>query len=224
MNRPPFSKSACVRKYCNGLFPAALYTHMYDTRGSQVRTTSVQVQSVQTSERLRECEKKLSLLLPLHNIIFFVNLSYVHIVQVAMTYCVELFLCMVLGLAIGHAIFNSSSPVCRITHSHLQAYLVTSVADPGLSRIQVFPSRIQGQKDSGSASRNLSILNPKNSFLALGYMIRDVGDPDPPDLDFDSLPIPDPGFRGEKCNGSRFRIRNIDGGSMFKYVTEPSVC
>ena len=31
--------------------------------------------------------------------------------QVAMTYSVELFLCMVLGLAIGHAIFNSSSPV-----------------------------------------------------------------------------------------------------------------
>jgi hypothetical protein len=55
-------------------------------------------------------------------------------------------------------------------------------------------------------------------------MIRDVGDPDPPDLDLDFLPIPDPGFRGEKCNGSRFRIRNIDGGSMFKYVTEPSVC
>ena len=59
-----------------------------------------------------------------------------------MTYCVELFLCMVLGLAIGHAIFNSSSPVCRITQSHLWAYLVTIVADPGLSRIQIFPLRI----------------------------------------------------------------------------------
>ncbi len=51
-------------------------------------------------------------------------------------------------------------------------YTIThcSVADPGcLSRIQIFPSRIQGQKDSGpeSASKNLSILTfiPKKLFL-----------------------------------------------------------
>ena len=34
--------------------------------------------------------------------------------QVAMTYSVELFLCMVLGLALGHAVFNSSSPVSSL--------------------------------------------------------------------------------------------------------------
>ncbi len=40
-----------------------------------------------------------------------------------------------------------------------------SVPEPGcLSRIRIFPSRIQGQKYSGSASKNLSILNPKNYF------------------------------------------------------------
>ncbi len=53
---------------------------------------------------------------------------------------------------------------------------LTSVADSGcLSRIpEFFPSRFQGQKDpgSGSASKNLSIFNPKNC-LALGNMIRD---------------------------------------------------
>jgi hypothetical protein len=38
----------------------------------------------------------------------------------------------------------------------------SSVADPGcLSRIRIFPSRIPGQKDSGSASKNLSILAQK---------------------------------------------------------------
>jgi hypothetical protein len=39
-----------------------------------------------------------------------------------------------------------------------------SVADPGcLSRIRIFPSRIQGQKDPGSASASnyLNIFNPK---------------------------------------------------------------
>ncbi len=44
------------------------------------------------------------------------------------------------------------------------------------SRTQIFPSRIQDQKDpgSGSASKNSSIFNPKNCFLALGNMIWDV--------------------------------------------------
>jgi hypothetical protein len=95
-----------------------LFTPHEYTRGCQVVGTTVQ--SVQTSERLRELRKS-SLLLPLHNIIFFVNLFYF---QVAMTYCVELFLCMVLGLAIGHAIFNSSSPVCRPAQSHLWAFFL----------------------------------------------------------------------------------------------------
>jgi hypothetical protein len=52
-------------------------------------------------------------------------------------------------------------------------FTLLSVADPGcLSRIRIFPSRIQGQKIpdlvSGSASKNLSIFNPKNCFQALG--------------------------------------------------------
>jgi hypothetical protein len=40
-----------------------------------------------------------------------------------------------------------------------------SVADPGcLSRIRIFPSRIRVKKipDPGSASKNISILTPKN--------------------------------------------------------------
>jgi hypothetical protein len=63
-------------------------------------------------------------------------------------------------------------------------------------------SRIQGQKDSESASKNLSIFNPKNCFLAFGNMIRDVH------LDF--LPILDPRSRGQKGTGSRIWIRNTD--------------
>ncbi len=43
-----------------------------------------------------------------------------------------------------------------------------SIPDPN------FPSRIQGQKDTGSASKNLSIFNPKNCFEALGKIIWDV--------------------------------------------------
>ncbi len=35
-------------------------------------------------------------------------------------------------------------------------------------------ARIQGRKDSGSASKNLRIFNPKNCFQALGNMTRDV--------------------------------------------------
>jgi hypothetical protein len=59
--------------------------------------------------------------------------------------------------------------------------LTISDADPGvLCRTgildpQFFP-QIKGQKDpgSGSASKNLSIFNPKNCFSALGNMIWDV--------------------------------------------------
>jgi hypothetical protein len=39
--------------YLSGLFPTADHTHMFDTRGREKVTA---VQSVQTSERLRECE------------------------------------------------------------------------------------------------------------------------------------------------------------------------
>jgi hypothetical protein len=39
------------------------------------------------------------------------------------------------------------------------------------SRIRIFPARIPGQKDPGSASKNLNIFNPKNCFYALEKMI-----------------------------------------------------
>ncbi len=40
-----------------------------------------------------------------------------------------------------------------------------SVSDPEcLSRIRIFPSRIQGKKYSGSASKDFGIFNPKNCF------------------------------------------------------------
>jgi hypothetical protein len=40
-----------------------------------------------------------------------------------------------------------------------------SIADP-ITRIRIFPSRVQGQKDLGSASKNLSIFNPKKLFVS----------------------------------------------------------
>jgi hypothetical protein len=55
--------------------------------------------------------------------------------------------------------------------------VLRSVADPGsLSRIRIFSIPDPGSKRSGteSASKNLSIFNPKNCFKALGNMIRDV--------------------------------------------------
>ncbi len=54
----------------------------------------------------------------------------------------------------GHFI---SSVIKLREFSHLNSWLMfkSSVADLGcLSRIQIFPSRIQGQNDSGSASKN----------------------------------------------------------------------
>ncbi len=59
----------------------------------------------------------------------------------------------------------------------------TSVADPGcLSRIQIFPSRIKVQNVSGSASKNISIFNPKNVSKVSEIWSRC------------SSRIPDPGF------------------------------
>jgi|LakMenE01Jun11ns_1017448.scaffolds.fasta_scaffold7327241_1 hypothetical protein len=57
--------------YCNGLLPTAvLHTHVRYTRGSQVVTT---VQSVQASERLRECVRQSSLLLPLREHLYYLK-------------------------------------------------------------------------------------------------------------------------------------------------------
>ncbi len=56
----------------------------------------------------------------------------------------------------------------------------SSVADPGyLFRILIFPSPIQDQEKipdpgSGSASKNLSIFDPKISFYSLWNLIRDL--------------------------------------------------
>ncbi len=60
-------------------------------------------------------------------------------------------------------------------------YLTISVADPGcLSRIHIFPSRIQGQKGFRIRIKEFKYFNPKNCSQALGNMIRMViPDPDP---------------------------------------------
>jgi hypothetical protein len=42
------------------------------------------------------------------------------------------------------------------------------ISDPNFS----IPNQIQGQKDSGSASKSSIILNPKNHLFALGNMIH----------------------------------------------------
>ncbi len=64
-----------------------------------------------------------------------------------------------------------------MTFSKLPCMLRIRDVYPG-SQVQILSSRIQGQKDSGSRIRirikNLSIFNPKNTFSALGNMIRDV--------------------------------------------------
>jgi hypothetical protein len=52
--------------------------------------------------------------------------------------------------------------------SYVGTLPVANVADPGcLSRIRIFPSRVLGKKKSGSASKNLSILTPKNKVFLL---------------------------------------------------------
>ncbi len=94
----------------------------------------------------------------------------------------------------------------------------TSVADLGcLSRI-----RTVSIPDTGSASKNLSILTPKKTkkwFLSSrkydpGCSSRIPG----PDADF--LPIPDPGSRGQKGTGSRIRIRNT---GLYSRVPMPTL-
>jgi hypothetical protein len=69
------------------------------------------------------------------------------------------------------------------------------------SRIKKFriPDKKIPDPGSGSASRNLSILNSKNCFYALGNMFI----PDP-DKDF----FTHPGFRGQK--DTRFQIPDPD--------------
>jgi hypothetical protein len=86
-----------------------------------------------------------------------------------------------------------------------------SVADPGcLSRIPdpTFLSRMPDPNcfHPGSISKNLSILTQKKVLSSKKYdpgCSSRIPDPDP-----DFLPIPDPGFRGQKGTGSRIRICN----------------
>ncbi len=90
-------------------------------------------------------------------------------------------------------------------------YVGPSVVDRGcLSRIRIFPSRIQGRKDPGSASasKNLSIFNPKKTVSKLsekwsGMVI--------PDLDI----FPHPGLRGQKSTGSQIRNNGLTLDCIF---------
>ncbi len=81
--------------------------------------------------------------------------------------------------------------------------LLVSVADPGcLSRMRIFPSRIQGQEDSGSGSA-------LKNFIIFLNIIRN-GHPGSGSW---FLPIPDPGSRGQK--GTRSRILDPDPQHCF---------
>jgi hypothetical protein len=70
----------------------------------------------------------------------------------------------------GSSSSRSMSPAVGQPREGQSGYLFikhvsSSVANPGcLSRIQIFPSRIQGLKYPGSASKNLCSFNPKNCF------------------------------------------------------------
>ncbi len=83
------------------------------------------------------------------------------------------------------------------------------------SRIRIFPSRIQGQKYSGSASKKLSIFNPKNCFKAVEKMIWDVHHGSR--IRIFPITDPNPGSKGQKTTGSRIhgskRHRIPDSGS-----------
>ncbi len=72
-------------------------------------------------------------------------------------------------------------PLSRLQPQGEFVILLSSVSDPGcLSRIRIFPSRNQGQKDSGSGSH---LILSKLSEIWSGMFI--------PDPDFDFLPIPE---------------------------------
>jgi hypothetical protein len=64
-----------------------------------------------------------------------------------------------------------------------------SILDPGSKRHRI------PDLGSGSATTNLSILNPKNCYSALGNMIRDVHSGSRIQI----FPFPDPGSRGQKA-------------------------
>ncbi len=107
---------------------------------------------------------------------------------------------------------NCDENVVSLADLHSFDDTTLSVADPGcLSRFRILPSRIQGPKDSGSASKNLgsSNYNTKNCFEALGKIIWDVHRGSMIRIRIFSpslIPDPDPGFKSKKApvHGSGF--------------------
>ncbi len=93
-----------------------------------------------------------------------------------------------------------------------------------LSRIRIFPSRIQGQKGNASATKNLRIFYPKNCSYALGNMIRDVY------LGSGFFPSPDPGFWCQKAvnlgsgSATLTKIHQIQDSRGQKAVNPGSGC
>ncbi len=76
---------------------------------------------------------------------------------------------------------------------------------------------------SGSASKNSSIFNPKNCFLALGKI--EDGHPGFGSRIWNFFSIPAPGSRGQKSTGSRIRIRNSGPyNTPFSPQEPPSEC
>jgi hypothetical protein len=89
----------------------------------------------------------------------------------------------------------------------MSVHITGRVADPGyLSRIRIFPSRIQGQKipdpGSGSASKNTSILTIKTISKLSNKMICHPGS--------GFFSIPDPGVK--KAPDPRYRSATLVTG------------
>jgi hypothetical protein len=92
------------------------------------------------------------------------------------------------------------------------------IPDPG-SEFFHPGSRISGQKDPGSASKNLNIFNAKNCFYALGKMIWD----DNPGSGFFShsrsrTPIPDPTAKKAPDPGSTTLAGSYMAGAGYVLV------
>ncbi len=90
----------------------------------------------------------------------------------------------------------------------LSVLLIRNV-HPG-SRIRIFSILNPNFFHLGSASKNISILTQKIGFKVLWNTWSGLFIPDP-DPDIFSLP----GFRDQKCTGSRIRIRNTEACNRF---------
>jgi K+-transporting ATPase c subunit len=86
-------------------------------------------------------------------------------------------------------------------------YVYPRIPDPNFFHPRILDpgSKIFGIPDPRSASKNLSIINPKNCFQALGNMIRDVY-PRIPDPNFFH---PRPGFRVKKVPDPASASKNL---------------